>query len=293
MHGKWILAAVLTAAMAPAAYGSLILDGSGNVVNWNLRPFTLPNQANLQQGDMYSTIQNGYSPINFAGVGHQPSPGLYAGGETYDLEELHVRVADHQMSLLLVTSTPWVAQSWGHNVYLGDLMLTIDDQRFGIVTQSATQGLAQGSIYRLANPGDTVGIQQQSGSYWNVPTLMDNDYGPNATVSQIIGPWAVSKTISPGELLGLAQVSSATFNYGSPENGTFLLEYVFDTSLLGLPQPGNITAQVAWGCGNDVIRTSGGTVPAVPEPSTVVLLAAGSLFMYVSSRRQRRQRRMA
>jgi len=293
MHGKWILAAVLTAAMASAAYGNLIIDESGNVVNWNLRPFTLTNQVNLQQGNMYSTIQNGYSPINFAGVGHQPSPGINAGGETWDLEELHVRVVDHQMSLLLATSTPWFAQSWGNNIYLGDMMLTIDGQRFGIVTQSASQGLAQGSIYRLANPGDTVGIQQQSGSYWDVPTLMANDYGPNATVSNIVGPWAVSKTISPSELLGLAQISSATFNYGSPENGTFLLEYVFDTNLLGLPQPGNITAQIAWGCGNDVIRTSGGTVPAVPEPGTIVLLAAGSLFMFVSSRRQRRRRRMA
>ena len=293
MHGKWILAAVLAAAMASAAYGNIILDGSGNVVNWNLKPFTLANQANLQQGDVYSTIQNGYSPINYAGVGHQPSPGLSAGGEVYDLEELHVRVVDHQLQLLLVTSTPWATTAWGNNVYLGDMMLAIDGRQFGIVTQSATQGLAQGALYRLGNPGDTVGIQQQSGSYWNVPTLMANDYGPNATVSQIIGPWAVSKTMSPGELLGMAQVSSATFNYGSPENGTFLLEFVFNTDLLGLSEPGNITARTAWGCGNDVIRTSGGTVPAVPEPGTVVLLAAGSVFMYVSSRRQRRRRQMA
>jgi len=292
MHGKWILAAILTAAMASAAYGDIIFDGSGNVVNWGLKPFTLPNQSNLQQGNMYSTIENGYSPISYPGVGHQPSPGLSAGGEVYDLEELHLRVVDRQVQMLLVTSTPWVTQSWGNNVYLGDMMLSIDGQRFGIVTQSANQGLAQGALYRLDNPGDTVGIQQQAGSYWNSTTLMANDYGPNATVSQIIGPWAVSKNISPSQLLGTAQISSATFNYGSPENGTFLVEYSFDGSLLGISDGGTVTAQAAWGCGNDVIRTSA-PVTAVPEPGTIFLLAAGSMFMYVSSRRQRRQRRMA
>jgi len=292
MHGKWILAAILTAAMASAAYGDIILDGSGNVVNWGLKPFTLPNQSNLQQGNMYSTIQNGYSPISYQSIGHQPSPGLNAGGEVYDLEELHLRVVDQQVQMLLVTSTPWVTQSWGNNIYLGDMMLSIDGQRFGIVTQSANQGLAQGALYRLANPGDTVGIQQQAGSYWDVTTLMANDYGPNATVSQIVGPWAVSKNISPSQLLGTAQISSATFNYGGPENGTFLVEYTFDGSLLGLGDGGTVTAQTAWGCGNDVIRTSA-PVTAVPEPGTIFLLAAGSMFTYVSSRRQRRQRRMA
>lgn len=292
MRNKWVLAAILTLAMASAASGSIILDGSGTVVNWGLRPFTLPNQSNLHQGDIWSTIQNNYAPINYQGVGYQPSPGNTAGGEVYDLEELHVRIIDHQLQMLLVTSTPWITQSWGNNIYLGDMMLTIDGQRFGVVTQSASQGLAQGSIYRLGNAGDTVGIQQQNGSYWNYPTLVANDYGPSATVANVVGPWAVSNTISPGELLGMAQVSSATFDYGGAENGTFLVEYTFDTNLLGLSQPGNVTAQTAWGCGNDVIRTAGATVPTVPEPGAMILLAAGSAFMYVSSRRKRLRERM-
>jgi hypothetical protein len=293
MHGKLFLAAVLAMAMASAAYGDLMLDGSGRVVNWDLKPFTLLNQSNLHQGNMWSTIENNYAPISYPGIGRQPSPGNNSGGEVYDLEELHLRVVDRQLQLLVVTSTPLVTQSWGNNVYLGDMMLTIDGQRFGIVTQSATQGLAQGALYRLANPGDTVGIQQQPGSYYNSTTLMANDYGPNATVSEIVGPFAVSGSISPDELLGLAQVSSATFSYGGAENNTYLMEYVFNTDLLGLSEPGDITAQVAWGCGNDVIRTSGGTIPAVPEPGTIILLAAGSAFMYISSRRKRRQQRMA
>ena len=293
MYGKLILAAVLAMAMASSAYGGIILDGEGNVTNWGLRPFALSNQSNLQQGNMWSTIQNNYAPISYPSIGRQPSPGNNSGGEVYDLEELHVRITGQQVQLLLVASTPWVSQWGGNNIYLGDMMLTIDGQRFGIVTQSATQDLEQGALYRLANPGDTVGIQRQAGSYGDWTALMANDYGPNATVSNIIGPWAVSSSIGTSELLGTAQISSATFNYGGSENGTFLLEYVFDIGLLGLSEPGNITAQVAWGCGNDVIRTSGATVPVVPEPGTVILLAAGSVFMFVSSRRQRRQRRAA
>jgi hypothetical protein len=293
MYGKLILAAVLAMAMASSACGGIILDGEGNVTNWSLTPFALSNQSNLHQGNTWSTIQNNYAPISYPSIGRQPSPGNNSGGEVYDLEELHVRITGQQVQLLLVASTPWVSQWGGNNIYLGDMMLTIDGRRFGIVTQSATQGLEQGALYRLANPGDTVGIQRQAGSYGDWTALMANDYGPNATVSNIIGPWAVSSSISTSELLGTAQISSATFNYGGSENGTFLLEYVFDIGLLGLSEPGDVTAQVAWGCGNDVIRTSGGTVPVVPEPGTVILLAAGSVFMFVSSRRQRRQRRAA
>ncbi|MCX5682489.1 MAG: PEP-CTERM sorting domain-containing protein [Planctomycetota bacterium] len=285
MFGKWFLATVLAMAMASAACGSIILDGSGNVTNWGLTPFSLPNQTNLHQGNTWSTIANNYAPINYPGEGRLPS-----GGEAYDLEELHLRITDHQVQFLVVTSAPWVNQSWGNNFYLGDMMLSINGQKFGIVTQAANQGLTQGALYRLDNPGDTVGIQPQAGSYWNYAPTVANDYGPDATVSNIVGPWAVSGGISPSELLGLAQVSSATFNYGGAENGTFLLEYTFDTSLLGLSQPGDITAQIAWGCGNDVIHTTGGPVP---EPGTILMLAAGSVFMYVSSRRKRLQRRNA
>jgi hypothetical protein len=280
MYGKLILATVLALAMASTACGGIILDGSGNVTNWGLTPFSSPNQSNLHQGNMWSTIQNNYAPISYPSVGRLPS-----GGEGYDLEELHLRIANQQVQLLLVTSTPWISQGFN----LGDMMLTINGQKFGVVTQSANQGLTQGALYRLGNSGDTVGLQQVSGSYWASTAPLANDYGPNATIPNIVGPWAVSGGISPSELLGLAQISSATYNYGGAENSTFLLQYDLDISLLGLSEPGDVTAQVAWGCGNDVIRTSGGPVTAVPEPGTVFMLTAGSVFMYVSSRRKRRQ----
>jgi len=78
----------------------------------------------------------------------------------------------------------------------------------------------------------------------------------------------------------------STFDYGGAENGTFLLEYTLDRSLIGLPDPNQLTAKMAWGCGNDVIRVRGET-PTVPEPATLVLLAAGLALVRLARRRHR------
>ncbi|MBM4018627.1 MAG: PEP-CTERM sorting domain-containing protein [Planctomycetes bacterium] len=286
MRSKWFLPAFLAAVLAPSA-GGMIIDSSGNIIDWGITPFSQPNGSDIHSGSLWATIQNNYAPISYPGVGREPSPGVTRGGEQYDLEELYLRIQDHQVQLLVITSSAWSTQAWGNTVYLGDMFLTIDGQEFGIVTQQANAGLAQGAIYRLDSSGDTKGIQQQAGSYYNSTTLVANDYGPSATIPDIIGPWAVSGSIDPDQLLGTASMSWATYNYGGAENGTFILEYAFSGDLLGLLNPGDLTAQISWGCGNDVIRTDGPTVPVVPEPATVLLVAAGGTFVYLTSRRQR------
>ena len=286
MRSKWLLAALLTAVLTPSAWG-MLMDSSGQVIDWGITPFSQANGSNIHSGNLWSTIQNDYAPIAYPGIGRQPSPGNNSGGEKYDLEELHVRVQDHVLQLLLVTSTAWNAPVSGSTIYLGDMFLTIDGQKFGVVTQTGSQGLAQGAVYRLDSAGDALGIQHVSASYYNSTTLVDNDYGPKATVAQIVGDWAVNGAIDPAQLLGVATVQSATFNYGGREDGTFLLEYTLDTNLLGLQEPGDLTAQVTWGCGNDVIRTAGAPVPPVPEPATLLLMAGGGTFVYLTSKRQR------
>jgi Holliday junction resolvase len=47
-----------------------------------------------------------------------------------------------------------------------------------------------------------------------------------------------------------------------------------------------MVAKITWGCGNDVIRspTSGATV--VPEPATLVLVAAGAVLCVTARRRR-------
>jgi len=281
---EWLLAAVMTVLLAGSASAGII-DGAGNVTDWGLTPFSQPNQSDVQYGNRWSTISNDYSPINYPGVGHVPSPGLTSGGEVFDLEELHVRSVGQWLQALVVTSSALSTVVSGETYYLGDLFLTINGNQYGVVTQSANQGLAAGSVYRLTGSGDVQVLQNNSRSYAGSKTLVDNDYGPNATIPEVAGPWAVKGSISADQLLGAATISTDTFNYGGREDNTFLIEYTLNTALLGLSGPMDLTTKIAWGCGNDVIRIRN-QAHGVPEPATVGLLAFGAVF-FVLSRRPR------
>jgi hypothetical protein len=283
MLSKLILASAAILVLAAGADG-MIMDSAGNVTDWGVAPFSQPSPSYTHVGNMWSTVENNYSPISYPGIGHQPSPGG-SSGEAYDLEELHVRIVDSKVQMLLVTSTG-LSVPWGSGtIYLGDLMLTVNGQQYGVVTQSATQGLAAGSIYRLTGAGDVAGIQAISGSYAGNTTPMHNDYGPDATVRDIIGGWTVNGSIDPAQFIGSAALASATFGYGGAEGGTFLMEYSIDAGLLGLMEPGVLDAQVSWGCGNDVIRTHAENI-GVPEPGTVALLLGGAAMTYLTRKRR-------
>lgn len=277
---EWLLAAVMTVLLAGSASAG-IMDSAGNVTDWGLTPFSQPNQSDVQYGNRWSTISNDYSPINYPGVGHQPSPGLNSGGEAFDLEELHVRSVGQWLQALVVTSSALSTVVSGETYYLGDLFLTINGNQYGIVTQSANQGLAAGSVYRLTGSGDVRILQSVSRSYASSTTLVDNDYGPNATIPEVAGPWAVNGSISADQLLGAATIRTDTFNYGGSEDQTFLIEYTLNTALLGLSGPLDLTTKITWGCGNDVIRNQ---AHGVPEPATVGLLAFGAVFFALNRR---------
>jgi len=290
MRTTLVTASVLVAMLAAGASG-MTLDGSGAVTDWGILPFSQPNGSDLVTGGVLSTVENDYAPIDYPhGVGHVPSYSTI--GERFDMEEMHVRFTATGMQVLVVTSSPWTATTGsGHDLVtwtLGDLFIETGGQLFGIVTQSASQGLAAGSIYRIVSPGDTRSLQSGEGSYrWN-DTLVANDYGPDATIRNIAGPWAVDDDISIGQRVGAASLDWATFDYGGKENGTFLIEYTFDKSLLGIGDGSDLTAKMTWGCGNDVIRVHAATVP-VPEPATAALMAVGAAFWFVRRRRGRRR----
>jgi hypothetical protein len=282
----YVLAAAL-AALLPATALGMIIDSAGNITDWGLRPFSQPNQQDRHQGNLWSTLENNYSPISYPwGIGHQPSPGLGSGGEAWDLEELHLRFTDTQLQFLVVTSSAPSSIGNGLPCYLGDLFLDYGGSRVGIVTQSASQGLSAGAVYRINGSSDTKPLQQAANSYYGRTEIVDNDYGPDATVAEVAGPWAVDGTIDPSLFLGSAAIQMSTFDYGGAENGTFLLEYTLDRSLIGPLDPNQLTAKMAWGCGNDVIRVRGET-PTVPEPATLVLLAAGLALVRLARRRRR------
>jgi hypothetical protein len=270
-----------------SALGSLI-DENGNVESgWGLRPFSQPNQSDVLGETIWSTIQNDYSPIKYpSGVGHVPSPGG-STGEGFDLEEMHVRFTGTQMKVLVITSSPLVQTVGGQNYYLGDLFIEADGVQFAVVTQSANQGLAAGSIYRLNGAADVVALQPASQSYAGNNTLVENDYGPPATIRDIAGPWAIDDMIDTSQLIGTAAIDTASFNYGGKEDGTFVIEYAFDPHVLGLDDPAILTTKITWGCGNDVIRVRGTDVPHTPEPTTIGLLIFGSVLTYLGRRRRK------
>jgi len=267
----------------PAALG-LNLDSQGRVTDWAITPFSQANHSDGYAAGLWSTVSNDYSPISYPGVGHVPSPGGSLG-EKCDLEEMYLRYGDQQTQVLLVASSPWQI-SFGDNTYhLGDLFLTVNGQKYGIVTQHATNGLTAGAIYQINAAKDTDTLEPGSGSWLYSSTPLANDYGPDATVGAIAGPWAVSDKVKSSQRLGTATLQSATFDYGGTENGTFLLEYNFDPALLGLDTSGDgVTAQITWGCGNDVIRLDAGGPPAIPEPGSFGLLAFGLASAYAARR---------
>ncbi len=276
---KLVVAFVLCLAGSAPALG-MIIDGSGTVTDWSVTPFSLTNQANQYTGGLRYTISNNYSPIAYPGIGHEPSPGLTAGGEACDIEEIYVRFTGGQMQVLLVASATGVP-AYGNTFRLGDLFVTAGGQQFGIVTQQANQGLTAGSVYGISGAGDYVTLQSGTGSYLNNTQLVQNDYGPNATIAQVAGPWAVKGSISNSLFLGSATVTSAQFNYGGAENGTFLFEYLVDMNFLGLgAPPQDFQAHMATGCGNDVIQ--------VPEPATMALFGFGTVAFVLVRNRQRR-----
>ena len=285
---KTLIAAVTLHLLAGAAVAGLV-DGSGQVVDWGVTPFTQANQANTHADGTWMTIANDYAPINYpGGVGYVPSPGG-ADGEGFDLEELYIRPGESAIDILLVASSYPSVDAVGSTWYLGDLMLTIDGQAFGVVTSDGYQGLAAGSVYLLDGTGDVTGLQDESRSYRGDTRLVANAYGPNATIPDLAGGFAVAGDIDPGQLLGTATVQTDVFDYGSAEDATNLLMYTFDPAILGLTQaPEEWEVQVAYGCGNDVIRVEGSDSPHVPEPATLAMLLSGAAMTWWARRRTRR-----
>ena len=287
MKSRVCVAVLMSFAMASTSLALDINGSTGEVTSWGVTPFSVAGPSSGSIGSMAYTLENDYAPICYpSGVGYVPSPGLSAGGETIDLEEIYLRVDGDQMKVLVVTSTQYAAEFSGTNYYLGDLFLTVGGQDYAVVTQSASQGLAAGSVYSLSGPGDWVQLQSGSRSYAGSTTVVNNDYGAPGTVPEIAGPWAVDGGISVGQLEGAATLDVGTHDYGGSEDGTFLIEYTLDASLVGVTPTSNVSAHITWGCGNDVIEIHD---MAIPEPASMALLGLGLGAMAVGKVRSKRR----
>jgi hypothetical protein len=274
----------LSLVIAAVASADLVNDATGEVNGWGVTPFSTSGVVHVSAGMFAFTLENDYAPIQYPyNVGYVPSPGG-SDGEKMDLEEMYVQVTTTQLKVLLVTSSAYVATASGQSFRLGDLFLTLDGQLYGVVTQSENQGLAAGSVYQIHATADTVALQSGSLSYLNNTAICNNNYGDPATVSQIAGPWAVASGIDASQLLGTGAIVSDTYNYGGKEDGTFVIEYTLDLSILG-GMPGSIKTHMTWGCGNDVIEVNSTNIP---EPATAALLGLGAGLMAIRRRRAAR-----
>ncbi len=293
MYAKTLAVVALCLVLAAPCLG-LTVSGTGEVTDWGVTPFSQSGHSTGQVGNIYYTLENNYSPIAYpSGIGHVPSPGLTAGGEPFDLEEMYLRFSANQMQILVVTSTAYASTVSGTAYHLGDLFLAVDGEAtYGVVTQAANQGLEAGSLYSILGPSDVMQLEPGSRSYAGYTTLVANDYGPPGTVASVAGPWAVKSSIAAGQWLGTADLATASHSYGGSENGTFLIEYTLDSSLLGLADGQSVRAQMAWGCGNDVIRAMGTylvpipTQGEVPEPVTALglVMSVAGLGLYLRRR---------
>jgi hypothetical protein len=290
-----MIATGLSLMISSLASAAITLDGAGHVTNWSVTPFSQANQTSAAAAGGFYTIADDYAPVNYpGGVGHQPSPGG-STGEKFDLEEIHLRRDGNLLQVLVIlsgaNSISATANSYsGVTYYLGDLFVTINGVEYGIVTDSGSQGLTVGDIYRIDNrAADTLKLQNVAHGYYGNTALVTSDQGPGTQrVRDWAAPWAVDNDIDMDQLIGAAALDFASFDYAG-EAGTALIEYTIDlAALIGQASLLNVSAHQAWGCGNDIIEVAGFFPPpitTIPTPASAHMGLAGLVLAAIAQRR--------
>ncbi len=240
------MAALAMGLTAPAM--ALTVNGSGQVTDWNnIQPFSQANGTTIANG-ISSFRQNNYSPISYPNIGNVPSPGG-STGERFDFEEVHIRNQGDVVQILLISSSLFERDGF----YMGDFLFDTDGNSawdMGLVTRNH-DGLNAGQLYDNIT---TSGMQQKSGSYYN-----------NASVINQIGNGGAVFVDNGLAIGGTSPILVDTHNF-TDESGTKFAEFTFTV-------PHDVDGfdfQMAWGCGNDVIRGFHEMIPPPPPPSGAV-----------------------
>jgi hypothetical protein len=242
---------VLLGAGRLAQAQGLTVAPTGVVVGWDVQPFSRGNGSVIDVREGY-TVADDYAPIEFPGIGRVPSPGGETG-EQYDLEEMHIRRDGPTLKVLIVTSSPLVADGrW----LLGDLFIEAGGQRLAIVTQPGGRAAAPGEIHPASEDQTVQPLQPGEHGYLGDPRRLPNDFGARATIADVASPWRVDPAVTTLQPLGHATINTARHDYGGDEDGTFLIEVTLDLAAVGLADDRTIAARIAWGRGSDVITAS-------------------------------------
>ena len=229
------------APLTPA--GAMTVDGL--VSDWGVTPGTY--------GGSDWTPGTG---INFAVEDQNPavdflSPGY--GGQKFDVEALYFTRDQQVAYFAVVTGFPLEGRFYqGQNYYAGDFAIDFGSDgsyEFGLETTGANQGKLYGS-----------------------PTWINPLFA-------VCGPF----NLADGTVLGAADFAYDTTTYTPLASGQhYVFEFGIPVWMFGaawgpdyIPQ---FSARWTMSCGNDCLSLNVARVPAVPEPSTAVLLAGAFLL---------------
>ncbi len=211
---------------------------------------------------------NNYSPINYPGVGHLPSPGLLGeGGEGFDLEGLHFAVQGNTVHIALVNSFGLSAYStaWHQSYGLGHIFFG-----FGNSSTSYAIDAATGQLYAVDR-------------FTGIPNIPGSYYGHTA-IRSMVGAWRMTSGVN----LGMTQHESTMWEGLETEtirNGsgnTWVMEFSFDKSLINMNGSRTINFHNTLACGNDLINKS---FTVVPEPTTLLLFGLGMLGLGITRKK--------
>jgi hypothetical protein len=317
MRKQWMVTLLLAGALGLSALGARageLIDANGNIDGWG-RPFgtELGNWTNgtsvgsdgsgalemYVSDTMVYTEANDTAPIDYGkGTPYQPAPGGRPG-ELFDMEFLGWQLtANNQIKVLAITSVDPTqgAALGGHIQHLGDVFIDMNGDGTNEFALTAGQ-------WDTTNPdhltgGDGYSHQFDSGLYavQSYHGITDDEHGAvgGSEIAMLADPFALADgTALAVDGQGLT-FRMGSYDYGWPafeggtlrENGTWVLEWTFDVSLLGEMIDNMILRQTVE-CGNDFIYTSPLHQPAVPEPATVAMIGLGLVSIGMMQRRRR------
>lgn len=250
---KWTAIALITVVVASsgsAARADLI---DGNLADWGVTPFS----------NWTPSVEAAWV------VGNYPTGNFPNGGEVFDIEAMYLRMDASHLRVGIVTSFPeaGVADPYNTAIWIvaGDLLIDVQHQTgpawdYAVILNGADKG----DLYHdpsLVLPNANVGIPA------NGPSNVDVAHSG----------------------LPISRVQVAWHNYGDLEgygSDTWGIELSIPLGQLGVGYGELVTVHHTMGCGNDALSLSG-AMTAVPEPTTLSILAIGATVPVLRAWRRR------